>query len=111
MGEALKTADSATLRAYSQDCAVCDGLGDTADQFKKDKVHATKNPYTVKRSSARERDDSGYRVELDLSLSEYRKVTLDGQKGPAVKAVSITVVSNTQWVDGAWRIRDLVRTK
>lgn len=40
MGEALKTAESATLRSYSQDCAVCDGLGDVADDFRERDVRA-----------------------------------------------------------------------
>lgn len=111
MGEALKTADSATLREYSDGCAVCDELAKTADTFKKDKVRATKNPYSIRKSSARPRTDGGYRVEMDLELSEYRKKTLDGQAGPLVKAVDITVVSNTQWVNGQWKITDLVRTQ
>ncbi|WP_218005502.1 DUF6318 family protein, partial [Janibacter limosus] len=111
MGEALKTANSATLRSYAKDCAVCDGLADVVDDFKKRRVHASKNPYSVSGSTARARDDGGYRVEMKVENSAYREVGADGAKGPNIDPISLTIVSDTQWHDGSWQIRDLVRVK
>lgn len=112
MGEALKTADSATLRAYSEGCAVCDGLGDVADDFNQRDVRASKNPYAVAEGTTiRKRDDGGYRVEMDVKNSSYREVGADGAKGPEIQPVSMTIVSNTQWTSNGWQIRALVRVE
>ena len=111
VGESLKTADSATVRAYSEGCAFCDEIADTVDQFAKDGIAANKNPYTIKVDSARPRSDSGYRVEMSLDIAEYRKVATDGRKGPQVKPSSITLVTNTQWAGKGWQVHEVVRTK
>ncbi|SMC57217.1 hypothetical protein SAMN06296429_105167 [Janibacter indicus] len=111
VGESLKTADSTTVRAYSSDCAFCDEIAKTADQFAKDGITADKNPYSLQVQSAKARTDSGYRVEVLLNISEYRKVASDGRRGPAVKPSSITLVTNTKQSAEGWRIHEVVRTK
>ena len=113
MGEALKTGDSSTLRAYSRGCALCDGLASRVDGYTEKGTRMNVNPNSVTKSSARERDDSGYRVEVDVHASSYHEVLKDGSMGRTADAVDMTLVSNTQWVGKQWQIQELavVKTK
>lgn len=111
VGESLKTADSATVRAYSSGCAFCDEIADTVDQFAEDGIAADKNPYSLTVDSATSRTDAGYRVEVSLHISEYRKVASDGSKGPTVNPSSITMVTDARWDGEGWQIHEVVRTE
>lgn len=71
-----------------------------------------KNAYSVSDSTTiRQRDDGGYRVEMDVKNSRYREVSVNGAKGPEIQPVSMTIVRNTQWTNDGWQIRSLVRVK
>ncbi len=111
VGESLKTADSATVRAYSSGCAFCDEIADTVDQFAEDGIAADKNPYSLTVDSATSRTDAGYRVEVSLHISEYRKVASDGSKGPTVNPSSITMVTDARWDGEGWQVHEVVRTE
>lgn len=109
-GEALHSGEAATLEAYSQDCRVCDGMVERVEEYAAKNITMNKNPNKVRDTNATKRNDGGYRVELSVVASEYHQVHSDGSTGPTAAAVSFTVVTNTQWDDGHWVIRDQVRT-
>ncbi|MHA7127002.1 DUF6318 family protein [Janibacter indicus] len=110
MGQALKTGESSTLRAYSRGCAMCDEFAKSVDGYAKKGTRMNVNPNSVTRSSARERDDSGYRVEVDVHASSYHEVLQDKSKGRTADAIDITLVSNTQWTGKQWHIRAMAVT-
>lgn len=110
-GRALHTGNPEALEIYSEGCVVCDTLVQSIRADAQKGINMDRNPYTVDSSSARKRSDSGYRVELNLKVSEYSEVLKDGSKGRTAKAMSMTVVSDTQWHDGHWEMHDQVRIK
>lgn len=110
-GEALQSGSSESLEAYSENCDVCDSFAEAIRADAKKGTHMNRNPYTVKTKSARERSDGGYRVELTLNVAEYSEVLEDGSKGRTAESMSMTVVTDTQWGDGQWEMRDQVRVQ
>lgn len=110
-GEALTISDPAVVRQHSSDCPPCDAFADSVDTHAKNGTKMNRNPYTVRDVSARKRDDGGYRVQMRIDVKEYHEVLKDGSKGRTAKAMSMTMVTNTQWASDRWVIRDIVRTK
>lgn len=110
-GEALHSGQAATLEEYSQDCRVCDGMVKRVREYAAKDITMNKNPNKVQDPKASKRADGGYRVELTVAASSYHQVLSDGSAGPTADAVTFTVVTDTQWTNGHWVIRDQVRTK
>lgn len=110
-GRALTTGRTEHLKKYSQNCLACDDFLDVVDDATANGIRMNKNPTSVSRSSASERSDSGYRVEMDVKESTYHEVLKDGSKGRTADPTSLTVVTDTQWTAKGWVIRDQVRTQ
>lgn len=110
-GRALTTGRTEHLKKYSKDCMACDDFLDVVDDATSNGTRMNKNPTSISRSSASERSDSGYRVEMDIKESAYHEVLKDGSKGRAAEPTSLTVVTDTQWKAQGWVIRDQVRTQ
>lgn len=110
-GEALTTGKTAHLKQYGENCLACDDFLEIVEEATQNGTRMNKNPTTVAEVSAKERSDSGYRVELDIQESSYYEVLKNGSKGRTADATSLTVVTDTQWSDGGWVIRDQVRTQ
>lgn len=111
VGEAYRTGNLDVFEKYTRDCAVCDNISSKVRDDDEAGTHMDKNPYSVRDSSASARTDSGFRVELTVDIEEYHEVLKDGSTGDSVESASFTTVSDTQWRDGQWEIRDQVRTK
>lgn len=111
VGESYVTGNPYVLEAYTNDCAVCDNIAGKVRQDREDGVSTRKNPYSVRKSSARPRSDSGFRVELTVQINRYDRYRKSGERVGTIAAQSLTVVSDTRWSDGQWEIRDQVRTE
>lgn len=111
-GEALHSGNADFLRTYSGDqCKACTGMIERVQEYADQGITTNKNPNSVHDVKARKRSDAGYRVEVTVNASEYHQVLADGSKGQTAKAITMTIVSDTQWVDGHWQIQDQVRVK
>lgn len=111
VGEALKTGSTTTLEKHSSDCQFCDGMIQRVKDHAEKGVHMNKNPNTVRDLSATKRKDGGYRVEMTIDASEYHEVLPDGSKGRSADALSMTVVTDTQWENGGWVMHEQARTE
>ena len=110
-GEALHSGETESLESFSDGCGVCDSFAEGIQADAKKGINMDRNPYVVDGASARKRSDGGYRVELQLNVAKYHEVLEDGSKGRTADSTSMTVVTDTQWTDGAWTIRDQVRVQ
>lgn len=107
-GEALKSGEIRTLEQYAKSCDACatyrKGISDRAAKG----VTMNKNPNSVSEVSATKRSDSGYKVTLTIKADEYREVLKDGSLGRTAKPVTYKLITDTQWQEGHWVIRDSV---
>ncbi len=110
-GEALHSGKTKSLERFSDGCDVCDSFVEGIQADAKRGTKMNRNPYTVENASARKRPDGGYRVEIQLNVAKYSEVLKDGSQGRTADSTSMTVVTDTQWVDGEWKMRDQVRVQ
>ena len=111
VGVAYTTGNPYVLEEYTDDCAVCDNIAGKIRADRKKGTHMNKNPYSVHKTAASPRSDSGFRVQLTVEVEKYHQVLKDGSQGKTIRPQSLTVVSDTRWADGQWEIRDQVRTQ
>lgn len=108
-GEALKSGNTETITKYSSECEPCDQYAQATEENEKNGVRMNVNPNKVGDITATKRKDGGYKVTMEVSASEYHEVLANGSPGRTAEAIDYSLVTNTQWVNGHWVIRDSVR--
>lgn len=111
LGESLKSGDTATVEKYTHKCGACDNFNEQTEANMSRGITMDRNPYSVHNLTATPRTDSGMKVAMTVKSSGYREVLADGSKGRKADPTSYKLISDTQWHDGHWVIRNTVIVK
>ncbi|MGN7246900.1 DUF6318 family protein [Janibacter anophelis] len=108
-GQAVQDGDTAWIDKHAdKSCAPCSDFIEGVEMEHEDGLRADRDPISVKDASGTKRDDGGYRVEFTMVSPAYSKVDKAGKVVHKIDPVSATVVTDTQWADGHWVLKDWI---
>jgi len=106
IGEASKSGDPSVAEAMAlKSCPPCRSfVKNIRGNAEKGLKHA-ENPYTITAVESSKRPDSGYKVSMDVDVSQH-VVYKNGQAYGEVDATSYHVTQHVVWRSGTWKVAD-----